>query len=316
MSQHQQANKASGNEIDLRELFRIIWAGKWIIIAVTFVFAVISVMYALSLPNVYQAEAKLAPTKESQGNSLSAMSGQLGGLASLAGFSMPVGEVDNAQMAQEILKSRAFITEFVQRRDVLKDLMAVQEWVYHTGELRYDPEIYDTSTGEWVREVEPPQQSVPSAWEYVKAFRDLLSVTQDTTTGIVSVRIEHQSPVIAKQWIEWLIEDINNEMRRRDIEEAQRSISYIERELERARLTNTQQVYSALLEQQTQTIMLANVRPEYVFRVIDPAVAPEEKARPSRAIIAIVGTFFGGLLSLFIVLIRNAFRTKEETLSK
>ena len=39
------------DEIDLRELFGVLWAGKIKIIAITAVFAVASVIYALSVPN-------------------------------------------------------------------------------------------------------------------------------------------------------------------------------------------------------------------------------------------------------------------------
>ena len=35
--------------------------------------------------------------------------------------------------------------------------------------------------------------------------------------------------------------------------------------------------------------MLAEVRPEYVFKTIDPAVVPEEKSKPSRALICALG---------------------------
>ena len=40
------------DEIDLRQLFATLWAGKWLIIAVTFVFAVAGVAYALSLIHI------------------------------------------------------------------------------------------------------------------------------------------------------------------------------------------------------------------------------------------------------------------------
>ena len=41
------------DEIDLRELFMVLWAGKIKIMAITAVFAVASVVYALSVPNQY-----------------------------------------------------------------------------------------------------------------------------------------------------------------------------------------------------------------------------------------------------------------------
>jgi len=65
-----------------------------------------------------------------------------------------------------------------------------------------------------------------------------------------------------------------------------------------------QTVFYQLIEQQTKTIMLAEVSQEYVLKTIDPANAPEEKAKPNRALIVILSTMLGGILSVLIVLIR------------
>ena len=50
--------------------------------------------------------------------------------------------------------------------------------------------------------------------------------------------------------------------------------------------------------------MLAEVSQEYVLKTIDPANAPDEKAKPKRALIVVLGTMLGGILSLLIVLVR------------
>lgn len=300
------------DEIDLRELFDIIWQGKWWIIAITFVFAVGSVFYALSLPNIYKSEATLAPTEEASGGGLSQMAGQLGGLASLAGVNLGKQGTDKTTIAIEVLQSRAFLTEFVKTYDILPELMAVEEWTPGGG-LKYNTELYDPETKEWVREVEPPKQPKPTSWEYVEVFRsEVLSVSQSQETGLVTVSVNHQSPEVAQQWVEWLVTDVNNHMRERDIQEARRSLEYLDSELEKTSLSNMQQVFYQLIEKQTQTIMLANVRPEYIFQVLDPAVVPEQKAKPSRALVCIIGTFLGGFLSVGFVLVRNLFRKSKD----
>jgi uncharacterized protein involved in exopolysaccharide biosynthesis len=294
--------------VDLRELLGIIWQGKRWIIAITFVFAIASVIYSLSLPDIYKAEATLAPTDEAQGQGFGQ---EIGGLASLAGISMGKQKVDKVTMAMETLKSRQFIKNFVEKHNILPELMAVKEWHQPSGKLILNKEIYDPDAQEWLRQVESSKGSKPSSWEYVEVFQDIMSLNEDTESGILRFSLEHESPVIVKRWLDWLIEDINNEMRRRDIEEAQRSIAYIEREQESVRLSSTQQVYSSLLEQQTQKIMLANVRPEYVFRIIDPAVIPEEKAKPKRVFIVIGAVFLGLFLSLFLLFILHVIRTND-----
>ncbi|AVJ57264.1 LPS O-antigen length regulator [Idiomarina sp. OT37-5b] len=297
------------DEIDLRELFGIIWQGKWWIIAITFVFAVGSVIYALSLPNIYKAEATLAPTEEASGGGLASMAGQLGGLASLAGVNLGKSGTDKTTMAIEVLKSRAFLTEFVKKYDILPELMAVKEWSPNQG-LVYDQDLYNPDIKEWVREVAPPKQPKPTSWEYVDVFRkEILAVDKDQETGLVRISVNHQSPELAQQWVEWLVTEVNNHMRQRDIEEARRSLEYLNNELQDTSLSNMQQVFYQLIEKQTQTIMLANVRPEYIFQTLDPAVVPEQKAKPSRALICIIGAFLGGVLSIGFVLVRNLFRS-------
>lgn len=298
------------DEIDLRELFGIIWDGKWWLIAITFVFAVASVIYSLSLPNIYKAEATLAPTEEAQGQGFGE---GVGGLASLAGISVGNQQVDKVTMAMEILQSRQFIKNFVEKHNILPEIMAVKEWHQTSGELVFNEEVYNSNTKEWVRDVEPPKQPEPTSWEYVNAFRSNLVVEKnEKTPGLITLAVNHQSPVIAHRWADWLIEDINNHMRQRDIKEAQSSMEYLQNELGETNLSSMQQVFYQLIEKQIQTIMLANVRPEYVFQILDPAVIPEQKDAPARALICIIGTFLGGFLSLFVVFIRHLARTSKK----
>lgn len=299
-------------EIDLRELFSIVWEGKWWIIIITFMFAIGSVIYSLSLPDIYRSEATLAPTEEAQGAGLSQMAGQLGGLASLAGINFGGSSTDKTTIAIEVLRSRAFIKNFVEKYGILPELMAVEEWIRDKG-IIFDSTIYNSKTKQWVRDVDLPKKPKPSSWEYIEVFReDILEVDKDETTGLVTVKVNHQSPIIAKQWVSLLVEEVNNHMRERDIQEARRSLNYLEKELEQTSLSDMKQVFYQLIEQQTQTIMLASARPEYIFQVLDPAVIPEQKAQPSRALICIIGTFLGGFLGVGFVLLRSLFRKEDD----
>ena len=110
---------AMDDEIDLKELFMVLWSGKWLICAITGVAAAASVAIALMLPNIYTANALLAPAEQS-GGGMSALMQQYGGLASLAGCRYPGGEEGSrAQLGMQLMKSRAFIGDFVERRDIL-----------------------------------------------------------------------------------------------------------------------------------------------------------------------------------------------------
>ena len=301
----------SDDEIDLGELWGAIWSGKWIIIAVTAIFAVASVFYALSLPNIYKSQVLLAPASSENSGGLGAISGQLGGLASLAGINLGSSKTDKTGLAIEILKSREFARNFIQNRNILPDVMAAEGWDSSLNTVMYNPEIYDAQTNKWLREVKPPRQSKPSFQEAYIVFSALSNVTQDDTSGMISISVEHYSPYVAKQWVDWLVEDINAEMKARDKQEAERSIAYLQVKIAETNIVEQKTLLYQLIEEQAKTLMFAEVRDEYVFKTIDPALVPELKFKPKRALIVILGLMLGGILSVLFVLIRYFSRVNK-----
>ena len=216
------------DEIDLRELFTILWAGKWIILLSTLLFAVGGVVYALYKQDVYQANALLAPA---EGGSGSRLSGQLGSLASLAGVSIGEDSSSNTVIAKEVLQSRAFLADFIRRHKLEAPLMASEAWNMRQKEWVYDREIYNPETGEWGTD-EDGESLQPTNWDLVKIFRENhLNVSENKDNGMVTISVKGLSPVAAKQWTEWLVRDINEHMRAQDVEEAEASISYLEAKL-------------------------------------------------------------------------------------
>lgn len=316
MSNSQTSTHRSGlspnveDEIDLREVFSILWRGKWAILAMTVIFAVAGVFYALSKPNVYVASALLAPV---QNETSVGIGGQLSGLASLAGLSLGGGEANRTAIAKEVLQSRAFLSRFIRRHELSVPLMATNGWNFEEQVWAYDPEVYDSATGEWgVNEAGDTLK--PSDWDLVKAFRGQLSISENKDNGMITIAVSSLSPLAAAKWTELLVDDINEHMRSQDIEEAEASIGYLEAKLNETNIAGMQQVFYQLIESETRTVMLANAQREYVFQTVDPAVVPQEKSGPKRALIAVTATILGGMLGVFIVFVVAFIRTgRKET---
>lgn len=299
------------DEIDLRELFSALWSGKLTIIIATVMAAVIAVSYALFLPNIYKAEALLSPVS-SDGSGMGGLASKFGGLASLAGVSLGGGgSGDKTTLGIEVMQSRQFFAQFSQENNVLVPLMAAKGWNSSDNTLVIDPEVFDSATNTWVRQPKPPRQSQPSIQESHEAFKKLISVAQDKETGFVTLSVEHFSPYVAKQWVDALVQAINITIREQDVAKAERSISYLQQQIATTQLAELQTGLFELIQSQTETIMLANASPEYLFQTIDPAVVPELKAKPKRALICVLGTMLGGMLGVLIVLVRH-FMNKDE----
>ena len=62
-----------------------------------------------------------------------------------------------------------------------------------------------------------------------------------------------------------------------------------------------QRVFYQLIESQTRIVMLADVRDEYVFQIIDLAVEPDRKIAPNRSRIVMLGALLGVIVSLAMV---------------
>ncbi len=302
-------SQPTGDEIDLRELFKALWRGKWVIIVTMFIFAISSVVYVLSLPNIYKADALLAPAESSNGGGLSKMAGQLGGLAALAGVNLGGSESSQTELAVQVMKSRQFAKEFVNKHDLLVPLMAAKGWDLVNNKLVLDEDLYNPATGKWLREAKGLRGIKPTAQEAFEVFnKDILSITQDKESGLYTVSVKHYSPYIAKQWVNWLIEDINNVMRERTIAETSQNLAYLNSQLKKTAVTDMQSTFYKLIEEQTKSLMLAEVQDEFIFKVVDPAVVPELKDGPKRALICVISMLLGGMLGGALVLIRFALR--------
>jgi capsular polysaccharide biosynthesis protein len=299
------------DEIDLRELFAPLWASKTTILGIVLMSALISVFVALSLPNKYTSQALLAPRSDSgAGGALGQMASQFGGLASLAGVNLGgLGDQGSTAVAIEMLKSRQFFGTYLYD-DVLIDLMAAEGWDRGTGKVLIDDSLFDVKTATWVRDVSEEFQVKPSVQEAHESFKGFLSVAEDTKTGLVTVEVTHYSPTVARNWVALVVEGVNEAVRARDVEEAEKSIAFLNQQRLKTNLVSLTEVFAELIEQQTKTVMLANASDEYVFQVIEPPVAPELKSEPKRALICVLGTLLGGMLAVLFVLIRH-FTSKE-----
>jgi uncharacterized protein involved in exopolysaccharide biosynthesis len=270
-------------------------------------FSVASVFYALSVPDEYKSTVLLAPASSSGGSGLSSLAGQYGGLASLAGINLGgSGGDDKVAIAMEIIKTWGFLENFIEENNLQVPLLSATGWDRASNKLIINPEVYDQSTNKWVRKFDSAKgkKEGPSSWNLYNKLKGRISISQDKTNGLISLSVEYYSPELSKLWVEKLVESINANLKKRDRDEATKSIQYLQAKIQETRVSDMQAVFYQLIEEQTKTLMLAEVSEEYVFKTLSPARAAEEKSKPKRALFAIFGFILGGILSVIIVLLR------------
>jgi hypothetical protein len=296
------------DEIDLRELWNVLWRSKWWIIAITFLFGVAGVTYALSLPNRYTSEGIYAPAQQQGGSALAA---QYGGLASLAGIKLGGGESNDIDQAMALITSWPFLEMLINKHNLKPLIMGVKGWDREKNELIWDDEIYDPIESKWLREPTPTQKAEPSSYEAYKRLRGYISTSFDAKTNLLQLAVEYYSPYSSKKWVEILIHEVNEYFQLRDMVKARKSIEYLEKKINETSIAEMQTVFYGMIEQQTKTLMLAEVEKQYLLiDVIQPKVA-ELKSSPKRALIILISMFLGGMLAVIVALIRSVLNISK-----
>jgi uncharacterized protein involved in exopolysaccharide biosynthesis len=262
------------------------WAGYWRVLVeqrkligiITAATTLIALVIAFVLPPVYRAEVLLAPVSEEKSEGLGALAGQFGDLAALAGINLGTRK-DKTNEYVAALKSRALSIAFIKDQNLMPVLFA-SKW--------------DAQKKQW-----KDSNDTPTEWDAFKIWDEQVRhVSFDRRAGLVTLIIEWTGPNLAAQWANDLVRQVNNRLRTEAVEEADRSIAYLEKQLPQTNSVEVQQAIYRLIEAQTKQKMVASTRAEYAFQTIDPAVPPQEKASPKRALIVVTALMLGLALGL------------------
>ena len=290
------------DDVTIIDLFRTLRNSIHFIIIVILGFAALGVLLALTTPPLYKSSILLSPASESSSQSpMASIAGGLGSLASIAGLNTGSGASVEKNIA--ILKSRQFTREFLNQDGRLQILFS---------------DMWDQSNSVW----RAPEGNVltrfrkflnlgdgafsgPSDEQIYNRFNEARSVGFDNTTGLVTLSIQLPDPYYAQLWANEIVSLFNAHVRQKDVEEAEQGISYLESQVASTSLVDMKKILYALMESKVQTIMLATVRDEYVFKIVDPAVKPEAPSAPKKMVILIGFTIGGAITATLLVLIRQ-----------
>lgn len=306
-----------GDEIDLRELAGDLWRYKWWIVLSAIVAGVLGGGIVLNMSNQYTVSAVLAqPNSQSTKGGLSSLMGDLGGLAAVAGVSLP-GNAGSAT-AIAMLKSNSLLEDFI-REENIKPVLFPKQWSSAKGEWR--PRKAPGMLKKWMLAwVGDPMQvrlserktDEPTDYQAVQKFRErMLSISQDKKTDLVTVTLTSGDPVRAVDWLNKLISRLNQRVRIEMISDADKSLLFLKDELAKTQEVNVRQAIFGLIEGKLNNRMVASVTEEVAFRVIDRPVVPTIPAKPNRPLIVLLSMFFGAVLSSVAVLLFSQMRKKD-----
>lgn len=278
------------------DIFKTLWDNKFTIISLTFISACISVYVAINSKVYFISDATLSVVESS---SSKAMPSGLNALASLGGISLGGAQEDKAFLAIEIIQSKDFFQSLIKDQEILVKLHASKKFNTQNQELIFDDTLYNKINKAWVSGT-PNYQDV-----YKDSYIPFLDIYKDKKNGFIRISFMHASPLFAKEFLDVIIEKLNNSARERDKNLALNSFKYLEKAAnENPNNAELSKTFSSLMQQEMSKIVLADVTEDYLLRIIDTPYIPVKKALPNRTQICIFGTFFGAILSVLLVFLR------------
>ena len=294
----------SEEEIDLRELFKVLFDGKILIALVASIITFSSVIYALMMTDYYKSEAVMSVRDNSENKNLLS---QFGGAASLMGLNVSSTD-DKASQTIQLIQSRKFIKHLLTFENILPSIMAAKSYDISSKKLLFDGDLYDSKSKNWIGEPDENGSAKPSYLDAHGVYlNDLLSISQDKNTGFILIDIKHLSPIFAKEFLELIIRETNTILRKKDLEESNEALMYLTNELRKTSLVELKESIKNLIEAQLEVQMMSKINEDYVLVEIDPPFIPERGLSNSKLLIVIFSAIFGSLLGGVIVLIRHYF---------
>jgi uncharacterized protein involved in exopolysaccharide biosynthesis len=282
------------DEITFRDFLEDLKRARVTVITLMCVFTLAGVLLGLFSTKEYEATTVLMPAAPSAGGSsgaggLAQLASEYGGLASLAGISLPGASARDEAIA--VLQSELLTQRYIEENHLLPVLY---------------PSKWDSAKGTW-KTLEP--KKIPTLWLANRDFKNnIRAIVDDRKTGTIDLTIRWKNPQQAAQWANGLVQLANSYLRNKEIGEAERNIEYLDGLVSKTNVVEEQQVIYALMEQQIDKEMIARDREEFALKVVDPAFPPDKPSSAGPLLRGLLGCVLALFLGVVIVFIQRAWR--------
>tara|TARA_B100000963_G_scaffold53967_1_gene42125 strand:+ start:14036 stop:14959 length:924 start_codon:yes stop_codon:yes gene_type:complete len=299
--------KVFEEEINLTKLINDISSRRYVYLGFLLAVTLISSIILISIPNEYTSTSVVSIKESSSSSSTGNSLGDIGSaLNPLAVFSTNMGSSRKGYVLR-LLKSRTFFEYHVKKnKSFLKELHAFKSFEKDSNINVFDVDIYNPDSETWNSNLFPGGS--PSLLLSQKEFSSYFYIEEeDTLENYLTLKIQHESPLIAKRWLENLIISFNTYVREKEANEANLSLKYLNTVIAETNVPEVKGVIANLIKNQIKDLMITNVNDDYVLKIIDKPFLPEKKSFPDRFLFLISSIF----ISLFLILIFSLLFPKK-----
>ncbi|RMG58729.1 MAG: hypothetical protein D6713_07055 [Deltaproteobacteria bacterium] len=279
------------DEIDLFELFSILWRKKWFIGGVSLGAGIVALVITFFLPNIYRAEAVIKPVQ--QETEKASLASRLGGI--VPGLELGVG--GTVEDLEVLLKSKELTVRVFNKYDLYRKVFDDQ-FDPETGEFVPKRSLLSLLSGE---EPKPPGE-----WDAIRAAEDMLRVRADIKKGVVKISFESKDPELSARVVHYYLEEAKTRLQEEALRRATKNKEFIEEQLKIATDPLIKERLYFLYGREVEKEMMAKNREQFAFTIVDPPKVPDRKVKPRRGLTAVLTTISVGFLLSFVVLVAES----------
>jgi len=295
-------NNTQNSSLDFFELILFLWQKKFTILLISIIFGIAASIWSLSLTDKYSSSVLIVINENNPSKSSGSNNQIDGGIASIIGGSISGESLDQKSYAIEIIKSRIFIKSISNIPDVFDSVMASNGYSKNSKKVLYNDSLYDANQKKW-------KINKPSNEDFYNKFLQNLRISREPA-GFIQITYTHHSPIFAKSILDIIIEELNDKVKEEDLNNAERSLDYLIKQLDKTQQKDLRESINNLIEENMKIKMLANIDEYYLIKPVDPPYIPEFKSYPARTLMVLLSIISGFILTS-LSLITHKFIIKK-----
>jgi len=301
--------------VNLLDCWEVLHRRRAVIFWTVMISVALTILATLFMTNVYRANAVIVPVTAKDGGTggnaaLTALASQFGGLT---GISTP-SSASTAEIIS-LLKSNILRERMIRQYDLLP-LIFPERWDAGAGTWKRGGaglSLHSLSEfslrkrrGAAVSSVSGVKKDpdVPDTWDALRRLDDMIAIRKDVKDQTITISADSPDPAVAARLVECLLVTLTNYMSSEAKRVAATNRRYLEEQLGSTADPIIRQKTYNMIAQQIETAMMAEVKENFAFKVIDPPLTPDRTVRPKRILMVAVSLaaalLIGTLLAFFL----------------
>ena len=305
-----QENQNYDDEIDLRELFSVLWRGKYFVIIFTIISLAAGSMYLRNTSSKYSVSILLAPVQEEQSTP---NFGNLGGLASLAGISLPSGNASDFTKYEIMLKTQEISTLVFKEQNLIQALFW-NEWDENQQIFRAPKQNRITPIKNYVKKLltgQPPKEyTEPNPAKLTEFIDKKIRINLDKKTQYLNLSVETSNPELLTELLVSMINNTDELFKKKFIKQANDAVQFYQIKISKARSQEHREILATLIAKEERKLLLATREGPFVAEILTGPNTSLYPTSPKASLILALSILLGGFLSCGLLLIRS-FLTKK-----